>query len=164
MARLIDLQKNKPLSLQTPASRTHPFLSCKESASSPGKPLQAAGRGPAGQPACGGLGGSAAGSGSAGTPCGPAEPPTGFSLILPQFPPHCNRPPHQTAPPAAGRFGFAETRGLRPRRRLRRRACGPHPTKIPPTPQKPSPLHPSRQPRGPPTVRTIPRLAPRPPP
>ena len=26
---------------------------------------------------------------------------------------------------AAGRFGFAETRGLRPRRRLRRRACGP---------------------------------------
>ena len=44
-------------------------------------------------------------------------------------------------PPAAGRFDCVETHGLRPCRRLRRRACGPPaPCTIPPpVPPKPSP-------------------------
>ena len=44
-------------------------------------------------------------------------------------------------PPAAGRFDYVETHGLRPCRRLRRRACGPLPALSPaPAPSQALPL------------------------
>ena len=65
--------------MQTPASRTHPFLSCKESAASPANPCKPQAEGPQGSPPA---------AGSAAPPPVPAPPerPAGLPSHPPAFP------------------------------------------------------------------------------